>query len=240
MSLILPYRAYYHNSSRCAFKIELTKTTEPQNKQDVKYEIEFELIDWALSLHTDARNTWCAGLLTFVHSVMAGTSHCVVDESHFPPFEALYLRRESSVAAIAGVHLMPCADSVTAAVTDAALLVALRRTFLSQFGSTDANVINSAGRPEDFKGVRYAVNVYVCVFLCLSCLTRRAQVAFPGTMPRALRRAHLLPDSGVNLREFMVSGKVLITLCVFACVCSTEWRRHRENRWRTVLSHGVQ
>ncbi len=94
LSSLLPRRSYYHNSSRCAFKIELTKTTEPHSKQDVNYEVEFELIEWALAVSADGRATWCAGLLTFLHGLMATPGHCIIDESRFPPFETLYLQSE--------------------------------------------------------------------------------------------------------------------------------------------------
>ncbi len=83
-----------------------------------------------------------------------------------------------------------------------------------QFDSVDAALVNAARAPDDLKGVPFPgqcercslrvsllllllLLLCVCGCVCVRCL--------PGTMPKALRRAHLAADTGA--------------LIVCACLC---------------------
>jgi hypothetical protein len=98
-SQIFLQRSFYHCSSRCAFKVEMTRTTEvpvDDNKDNIninsnapRFEIEFELIDWAISLGPVARAQWGMGVLQFVAAATA--VRVAIDESRFPSFEQMYI-----------------------------------------------------------------------------------------------------------------------------------------------------
>jgi hypothetical protein len=81
-------RTFLHRSVRGAFKIDMTRTEN--EAKETQFEVELEFVSWAVAQLGEAeRAAWTSGIVEFVHSAIDAQ----INESRFPPFEALYATR---------------------------------------------------------------------------------------------------------------------------------------------------